>query len=103
AVCQLADGEIERRRYSRLRNDLQGVPERGDQGSLALRRTAPLHPGPGILVRRIDLRGPDGHRAPPTRQVALWDQPDVSGVLRSDHDPFSSVLSRPPVAVLRET
>ena len=53
---QLADGEVQRRGYPRLRHDIQSLSPRHSGAGSALRRVAPLHSGAGLVARRVHLR-----------------------------------------------
>ena len=54
-LCQLADGEAQRRQHSRLWDHVQGVSGRPAPTIASLWRNAPVHPSPGFILRSLDL------------------------------------------------
>src|ERR1700722_9109851 len=95
---QLADGEVEWSRYSRLRNDVQSLPPGNSGASAALRGASSVHPGAGIVVWRFDHRSSDQEYQPRARRFALWNLANVSRIFRSHYHSLPAEISFPSVA-----
>src|SRR6185312_7801837 len=100
-VRELDDGAGERRGHSRLRDDVQGVPARGDPQHTALWRDASVYSGAGELVRREHLRDTNLEPGAAAWTEPLWNRANGARVLRPDDDPVSAAVYDAAAALLR--
>ena len=101
ALRQLADGQVERRRYPRLRHHLQSLSPRHPHPGSALRRVAPLYSRACLLAWCVHHRSSDQEREPRAWRLALRNLAHLPRLLRSVDHPLPAEISVAPAALLR--